>query len=102
MKEKLMKETLSEFLGFLKYKVDNEILTLEEVQSIAMVVAENLRLSGTAQDFAGYFGQSLTNVRSVIKRHIPLTHERRVMYPFREFLTHIPKKWHHRHSLPAD
>lgn len=102
MKEKLMKETLSEFLGFLKYKVDNEILTLEEVQSIAMVVAENLRLSGTAQDFAGYFGQSLTNVRSVIKRHIPLTHERKVMYPFREFLTHIPKKWHHRHSLPAD
>lgn len=97
-----MKETLSEFLGFLKYKVDNEILTLEEVQSIAMVVAENLRLSGTAQDFAGYFGQSLTNVRSVIKRHIPLTHERKVMYPFREFLTHIPKKWHHRHSLPAD
>lgn len=48
MRENVGKRVLSEFLSFLKYKVDNDLLTMEEVESMARVVEENLNLLGTA------------------------------------------------------
>ena len=98
MKECNMKETLSVFLGFLKYKVDNDILSLDELDSMGRVIAENMKLKGTVYDFSEFYGQPVTNVRTVIKRHMPLTHERAVLYPFYEFNKHIPSKWHERRS----
>lgn len=52
MRDNVGKRVLSEFLSFLKYKVDNDLLTMEEVESIARVIEENLTLIGTAGDSA--------------------------------------------------
>lgn len=94
--EKALRAALSEFLSFLKFKVDNNILTLEEVASILRLIEEKVTVSGTAEDFAAFYHQSVTNVRSVIKRHIPDAHRRRVVYPFGLFRKNVPRRWHER------
>lgn len=89
-----MKGIVSEFLAFLKYKFDNDILTMEEIASILKTIESGMVVTGTAQDFADFYGQSVTNVRSVIKRTMPETHKRRTVYPFGKFQKRVPKKWH--------
>ena len=42
--QNLAKKILSDFLGFLKYKVDNDKLTLEEEQAFARFIEENIPL----------------------------------------------------------
>lgn len=87
------KVIVSEFLGFLKYKVDNDLLTMEEVESLAKAMEEGLEMMGTAEDFARYYGQPRTNVSSVINRRMLEKPKRRVFYPFRAFRKIVPKAW---------
>ena len=94
MKPTSGKKILSEFLGFLQYKVDNDLLTMEEVESIARVIEENLTVMGTADDFARFYGQSRTNVSSAIDRRMLAKPVRRVFYNFNIFNRIVPDKWH--------
>ena len=87
------KRIISEFLGFLKYKVDNDKLTLDEEQAIVKLIEDNLPLSGTADDFADYYHQSPVNVRSVIHRRMIEKPARKVLYSFLSFARKIPQKW---------
>ena len=89
----LVKRILSDFLGFLRYKVDNDKLTLEEEQAIVRIIEENLPLSGTSEDFARYYKQSPVNVRSVINRKMIDKPRRLVLYPFLKFSKIVPEKW---------
>jgi hypothetical protein len=89
----LVKRILSDFLGFLRYKVDNDKLTLEEEQAIVRIIEENLPLSGTSDDFARYYKQSPVNVRSVINRKMIDKPRRLVLYPFLKFSKIVPEKW---------
>lgn len=89
----LGKRLLLEFLSFLKYKVDNDLLTMEEVDSIAKAIEDNIRVLGTADDFAAFYGQSKTNVSSVINRRMLEKPKRRVFYNFNAFRKMVPNKW---------
>lgn len=87
------KKIVSEFLGFLKYKVDNDLLTMEEVESIARAMESGIEVMGTAEDFSRFYGQPRTNISSVINRRMLAKPKRRVFYPFRAFQKIIPKTW---------
>ena len=89
----VVKKIISDFLGFLKYKVDNDSLTLDEEQAIVKLIEENLPLSGTADDLAKYYGQSPVNVRCVIHRKMLGKPVRKVLYSFLQFSKIIPSKW---------
>lgn len=91
--QKLVKRILSDFLGFLRYKVDNDKLTLEEEQAFVKLIEDNLPISGTSDDFAKYYRQSPVNVRSVINRKMMERPRRMVMFSFLKFSRIIPDKW---------
>lgn len=91
--QNLAKKILSDFLGFLKYKVDNDKLTLEEEQAFVKLIEDNLPISGTSEDFAKYYRQSPVNVRSVINRKMMDKPRRMVMFSFLKFSRIIPEKW---------
>ena len=87
------KKILSDFLGFLKYKVDNDQLTVEEEQAMLRILERDLPLSGTADDLARYYRQTPGNVRAVINRRMSSKPKRRVMYSFLDFSRVVPDKW---------
>ena len=93
MQENVYKKIVSEFLSFLKFKVDNDLLTMSEVESLAEELENNLPLIGTADDFARYYGKSRTNVSSVINRGMIEKPTRRVFYRFSSFRKIKPKSW---------
>lgn len=93
MRENKAKDVILEFLSFLEYKIDNDALTMEELQEMARVVAERLPLQGTADDFAKFYGQSRSNVSMVINRKVFDKPKRRVYYSFNEFSKKVPKSW---------
>lgn len=88
-----MKTLLSEFLGFLKYKVDHDALTLEEEQAMLRIIEDTIPLTATAEDLANYYGRTPEAIRSVIHRKLLKKPRRRVMYDFREFQRVAPEKW---------
>lgn len=87
------KKILSSFLGFLKYKVDNDQLTLEEEQAMLRIIERDLPLFGTSEDFARYFRKTPGNVRAVINRKVLAKPKRRVLYSFLDFIRSVPEKW---------
>ncbi len=93
MRDNVGKKILSEFLGFIRYKVDNDLLTMEEVESMAKAIEDNLTILGTAEDFARFYGQSHTNISSVINRRMFEKPVRKVYYRFNSFRRIIPEKW---------
>lgn len=86
------KKIISDFLGYLKYKVDNDKLTLPEMQA-AIRAIDKIELRGTANDFAEFYGQSPVNVRSQISRKMLEKPIRAVLYSFRAFSKIVPEKW---------
>lgn len=92
-KENLGKKIVLEFLDFLRYKVENDKLTIEETESLAKCFLENTSVSGTAEDFAKFYSTSTHNVRMVINRRLIDKPQRKVLYPFGKFAKVIPKKW---------
>lgn len=93
MQENIGKRILSEILSYLKYKVDNDLLTMDEVESMSKAVEENLTVLGTADDFARFYGQPRTNISSVINRRLIAKPIRRVYYSFKAFRKIVPDKW---------
>lgn len=84
---------LSEFLDFLRYKIDNQKLTLSEAEGLKRMFTENISLCGTAEDIAGYYHRSPQDVRNVVHRKMFAKPERRVYYSFDEFQKIVPDKW---------
>lgn len=89
----ISKRILSEFLGFLRYKVDHDALTLEEEQAMLRLFERNIPVSATAEDLAGYYGKSEDAIHLVIHRKLLSKPKRRVLYSFREFQKIAPDKW---------
>ena len=93
-----MREVLSEFLGFLKYKVDAGVLTMSDVEAMFTALENGMDISGTADDFAAFYGKSKTNVTTVIDRRMPEPPRRVVLRSFQKFRRIIPESW----RKPAD
>lgn len=93
MQEKVGKKIILEVLSFLRYKIENDFLTMEEVESVSKLIENSLAVLGTADDFARYFGKPKTNISSVINRRMMEKPVRKVFYRFSSFLKIVPDKW---------
>ena len=87
------KKIVLEFLDFLSYKVRSDSLTMEEVESMARAIEENITLLGTADDFARFYDKPRTNISSTINRSMVEKPVRRVFYSFKAFRKIVPGKW---------
>lgn len=87
------KEVLSEILSYYKYKVDNNLCTMEEMESAKKALEENMEIYGTIDDIADFYGKTPGNVRVAINRKMFAKPKRKVLYPFHEFIKIVSDKW---------
>lgn len=100
--EQFGKKFLAEYLDFIKYKVENDKLTVDEYRSLINFLSSGISLQGTAEDFAGYYGTSEVNVRSVLHRNLMPKPKRAVLYDFRKFNMIRPRRWGKKELLSKD
>lgn len=93
-----LKKNISEILGYIKYKVDNDLCTPEEIESVSKMAQANLELYGTIEDLSKFYGVSEGNIRSTINRKLLDKPKRRVYYRFLSFMKVAPKKWRENHN----
>lgn len=84
---------LSEILGFYKYKVDNNLCTMDEMNGAIRALENNMEIHGTISDFAKFYGVSESNVRASIARKLIAKPKRVLLYPFHKFVRIIPDRW---------
>lgn len=84
---------LSEFLDFLKFKLDNNKLTLSEIDGLKKAFTENVNLTGTAEDIADFYHKGTQEVRNVVSRKMLTKPQRKVHYSFNEFQIVVPNNW---------
>lgn len=84
---------LSEILGFYKYKVDNNLCTMDEMNDAIKALESNMEIHGTISDFARFYGVSESNVRASIARKLIAKPKRVLLYPFHKFVRIIPDRW---------
>ena len=88
------KTYLSEILDYYKYKLDNNLCTMEEMNSLAKTIQENMEIQGTISGFSEFYGQPESNIRATIARKLLAKPKRKVFYPFHLFAKIVPDKWH--------
>ena len=88
-----LKNNLSEIIGYIKYKVDNDLCTPEEIESVSKMAMENLKLYGTIEDLAKFYEVPESKVRNTINRKMIEKPKRRVYYRFLSFMKIVPAKW---------
>lgn len=88
------KQMLSEVLGYYKYKVDNNLCTMAEMQDALNAMECNMEIYGTVEDFAKYFGKSKDAVNGIIKRNVYEKPIRGlVLRSFHKFIKRVPDSW---------
>lgn len=87
---------LSEILGFYKYKVDNNLCLMEEIESATKVLEENMDINGAISDFAKFYDKPESLIRATIARKLIDKPKRKVLYPFHKFMKIVPDKWRNR------
>lgn len=86
------KELINLTLEFYRYKINNDLCTMEELQSVADMLQRNLNVIGTAEDFAKFCDTPESHVRQIISRKVIAKPKRRVYYRFWDFIANIPSK----------
>lgn len=87
------KELINQTLDFYKYKINNDLCTMEEMRSVSEMLQKNINIIGTVEDFADFCDMPEQAVRNVISRKVPGKPKRRVYYKFLPFLKNIPANW---------
>lgn len=100
--EHAVREALADFLGILRYKVMNDVITFDDVKTMLVAIESTGGISATISDLAGYYKTSEDNVRHIMHRNFLPAPSRKVYYDFGSFREKVPRKWHDRASLPAD
>lgn len=91
------KKLLLEILDFLRYKVDTDQCTAEEIRKFSDIAIEQLDTLATTEDIARFYNQPLYNVHNILKRRpIPKDKQpkRKVYFSFNLFASLKPKSWH--------
>lgn len=91
-----IKQLLLEILDFLRYKVDTDQCTAEEIRKFAVIATEQLDTLATTKEIAEFYGESESNVRNILARRvIPKSHKpkRKVYFSFNLFAKLKPKSW---------
>lgn len=92
-----MKQILLEIIDFLKYKVETDQCTAEEIRKFADVAINELDTQATIQEIAEFYGQTPKNVHNVLdRRPIPKDKrpKRKIYFSFNLFSNWKPKSWH--------
>ena len=89
----IAKRIILDFLDFIRFKIENDSLTLEEADTIAKTIAGGLNLTGTTDDFARFYGKTKTNVTTVIDRKMLSKPRRVLLHSFNEFRRSVPRTW---------
>ena len=63
-----IKRVILNILDYLRYQVENDKCTSDELKSILEMVSESMEISATIKDMAEFYGQSESNVSNVISR----------------------------------
>ena len=87
------KKIVLDVLDYIRFKIENDRLTMAEVESIARTIEGGLNLSGTIDDLSTFYGQPKNNVKTVICRKLIDKPERRVSYRFDAFRKVVPASW---------
>jgi len=85
------KEILCEFLDFLKFKIENDCLTADEVASLVNSVVSGTDLYASTSELARFYKQSEHNIHCVANRRLIQKPIRMVFYPFSAFSKVIPE-----------
>jgi hypothetical protein len=96
-----MKQTILNILDFLRYKVDNDECTAEELRKFSDIATKELNTNATIDELSEFYGQSRSNVSNVISRRpIPKDKKpkRRIYYNFAWFSSIIPDSWKQKRS----
>lgn len=96
-----MKQTILNILDFLRYKVDNDECTTEELRKFSDIATKELNANATIDELSEFYGQSRSNVSNVISRRpIPKDKKpkRRIYYNFAWFDSIIPDSWKQKRS----
>ena len=91
-----MKQLLLNIIDFLRYKVDNDQCTADDLRKFSDIATEMLDTKATIDELSEFYGQSRSNVSNVISRRpIPKDKKpkRRVYYNFAWFSLIIPESW---------
>ena len=91
-----IKALLLEILDFLRYKIETDQCTAEEIRKFADIATEQLDTLATTNEIADFYGESESNVRNILARRvIPKEHKpkRKVYFSFNLFATLKPKSW---------
>ena len=91
-----MKHILLNILDFLRYKVDNDQCTPEELRKFSDIATKELNTNATIDELSDFYGQLRSNVSNVISRRpIPKDKKpkRRIYYNFAWFSSIIPDSW---------
>lgn len=102
MKEETMREVLCDCLGIISQKVRNGSITITDIRTLTDALFSGSEIDASVKEVAGYYGQSETNVRSLIKRKILSKPKRKVYYNFTEICRKVPKSWHRTSSNTDD
>ena len=92
-KTDVSKKLVIEFLDFLKYKVENNLLTMDDIDSIVRAIKQDLKIVATIDNLATFYGQPNVYVRALINRRMIQKPQRRVYYSFNAFSKIVPEKW---------
>lgn len=90
------KKTLLEVLDFLKYKVETNQCTPEEIRKFSDIAIQELDTQASIQEIAEFYGQTTKNVHNVLdRRPIPKDKKpkRKVYVSFNFFASLKPKSW---------
>ena len=94
--QSVCKRIALEFLDYIRFKIESGSLSMEEVESIAKAMENEMDLTGTADDFARFYGKTKTNVTTVIDRRMLPKPRRIVIHSFNAFRKVVPKSWIHK------
>lgn len=90
--ERLSEDILCEMLEFLQFKIRTRRLSLTDAEALQRLFS-GIEITGTAEDFARFYGQSPINVRTVLCRKYSGRKIRAVLYSFRRFSAVVPAGW---------
>jgi hypothetical protein len=99
--QSIVKKIVLEFLDYLRFKIQNDTLTLEETENLSHLLEENLSLTGTIDDIAKFYGKSRENVKVVLSRKVLSKPKRCVLHSFNAFRKAVPDKWRRDGSSPS-
>lgn len=87
------KKILSEILDYYRYKIDNDLCTMEEIEETSRILQENMEIRGTIDDLAKFYDVPESKIRNTINRKSFDKPKRKVYYRFIPFMKIDPAKW---------